>query len=62
MDLNASLVDQRVRHVVEQYHDALSRGDAKIGNDPGNMASRAFVALCVVLQFGQPTAERVSQE
>lgn len=57
MDLNASLVDQRVRHVVEQYHDALSRGDAKVANDLDKMASRAFVALCVAALLDIPLDE-----
>ncbi len=47
MDINAGLVDQRARAVVEQHTEALSRGDAKVANDAHQMRSRAFVALCV---------------
>lgn len=47
MDLNASLIEQRVRKLVEDHADALARGDAKVRNDPDKLASRAFTALCV---------------
>lgn len=47
MDINAGLVDQRVRTVAEQHAEALSRGDAKVANDAHQLRSRAFVALCV---------------
>lgn len=57
MDLNASLVDQRVRHLVETHRDALSGGDAKIAGDEANLASRAFVALCVQALLDVPLEE-----
>jgi len=47
MDINAGLVDQRVRALAEQHTDELSRGDAKVANDAHKLRSRAFVALCV---------------
>lgn len=54
VDINASIIDQRIRTLANEHRDALARGDRKVAHDEQQVRSRAFVALTAQVLLDRP--------